>query len=104
MNNKNLIKLTASMLQEVYFAVEYNLEHEIGEEKRNQRLLNELEMYMDSGCNDLDQDLISELFMVLLENDIYRFDDNISNSCTRSFFAAKNANCMESSLLTGSYA
>lgn len=79
--------LNLEMLQELYFAVEYNYEKSIGDSDRNEKLLEELDCFLDKNQTDLPEELISELFMVLLENDIHRFDDGISESCSKRLFS-----------------
>ncbi len=79
--------LNLEMLQELYFAVEYNYEKSIGNSHRNEKLLEELDRCLEESRVDLPDELISELFMVLLENDIHRFDDGISESCSKRMFS-----------------
>lgn len=79
--------LNLEMLQELYFAVEYNYEKSIGDLRRNEKLLEELDRCMEENQVNLPDELISELFMVLLENDIHRFDDGISESCSKRLFS-----------------
>lgn len=75
------MKLNETMMNELFSAVEYNSETNQKEDGRNQRLLKILEDKLNQGRTDLNNEEIQDLFLVLLENDISRFDTEIETRC-----------------------
>lgn len=96
MKSKHL-KLNAKLIQELYFALEYNMEHDLGDRARNERQLSVLENMIDENRTDLSDEDMAELFMVLLENDISRFNDQVEWSCRNTSVFGSLSSLMQES-------
>ncbi len=96
MKSKHL-KLNAKLIQELYFALEYNMEHGLGDQTRNERQLSVLEKMIDENRTDLSDEDMAELFMVLLENDISRFNDQVESSCRKTSVFSSLSGLMQES-------